>query len=78
MRATQGLLELKTQKHKEFATLIGRRLREAYVTSSPGVLSETIERHLTLLREAEARAGAGMLRSGPDVVAVQRRRPIGN
>jgi hypothetical protein len=47
---------LKTQKNKEFATLIGRRLREAYVTSSPGVISETIERHLTLLREAEARA----------------------
>ena len=47
---------MKTQKNKEFATLIGRRLREAYVTSSTGVLSETIERHLSILREVEARA----------------------
>jgi len=50
---------VETEKNKEFATLIGRRLRAAYVTSSPDALPETIERPLGLLREAEARARRG-------------------
>lgn len=55
MRATQQDQEVKTQKNKEFTTLIGRRLREAYVTSFRDVLPETIELRLALLRQAEAR-----------------------
>ncbi len=48
---------MKTEIYKEFATLIGRRLREAYVARAPDVLPETIELRLALLREAEARGG---------------------
>jgi len=62
---------VETERNKELATLIGRRLREACGTSPVDVLPEAIMLRLELLRQAEANAGAGAVSGGADAGAAQ-------
>lgn len=69
---------METEKNKEFASLIGRRLRDAYGTKAPDVLPEAIALRLELLRKAEARSRMGAASTGADGTVAQRRSPIDN